>query len=148
MAMMHTSELISMLESTPQVSSCSNSCSKRCLALDAWSLLMTNPIPRSDDACEIILTLTPTCCNALKIRASMPTSFCKPLPSILTIAIAPMAFTAFIALFPPVSLISVPVFSGLKLLRIRNGICFSISGINVCGCSTFAPKCTNSFASL
>ena len=44
--------------------------------------------------------------------------------------------------------ISVPAFSGAKVLRIQIGMPFSTAGAIVCGWITFAPKYASSIASL
>ena len=101
-----------------------------------------------EEDCEIIRTLARTSAIVEKVRPTTSVSPTMPGPPRLISVTSRMAVRAFTPVFaPPLGVILVPRFSGVKLLRIQTGIAESTTGFSVFGCNTFAPKNASSAAS-
>ena len=87
----------------------------------------------SDEACEIIITLTDAPANAPSTRAAMPRAPIMPPPSTLISAIESTDAMPVIARPPPLgcSEMRLPGWSGRRVFLIRIGIACSTTGTMV-----------------
>ncbi|OPZ66194.1 MAG: hypothetical protein BWY83_02951 [bacterium ADurb.Bin478] len=103
----------------------------------------------SDEAWVISMMLIWCFASTANSRPAMPETPTMPLPSMRSSAMSLMEEMPLTRNRPGAgsALIRVPAKAGLKLLRMRMGIFFSIAGCMVGGWMTLAPKCDSSMAS-
>ncbi len=115
----------------------------------ACSCGIAQQIECSELPCEIRMTEIPSSRSAPNSRCAVPGTPIMPVPSRFTSAtrsmlVMPLMGSAEVGW----AQMSVPAFSGAKVLRIQIGIASFTAGAMVCGWITLAPKYASSIASL
>ena len=156
-ARMEQLAMVVTLLSRPAAMALAKRASSASTARSAWSLVQAKQMECSDDACEIMTTLTPASRTHEKMLDAVPGTPTMPVPSTLisvTFSMVANPFTSALegeraptaaaarcsARSGRYSAMRVPGAERLKKLRMAMGMLYFMAGSVVRGCSTLAPK--------